>query len=149
MDIKTIKADIEKLVTDKIDSGQPVAMAWLTQEVLNAHADIHGQDVDFYLVCARYYVSDQVKRHIKKFEPSAGVAEEQLVMEGFDHLQKAYPVERGSERVIMPISKMTNEELEARAAEYDIMAQGCIAHAEEIRRYIDEREDRVYASPRD
>jgi hypothetical protein len=142
MDIKTIRADIERLVAHKIDNGEPVAMAWLTQEILNDHADIAGSDVDFYVVCARYYVSDQVKRQIKKFEPSdTGQPDEQLVMEGFDHLQKAYPVERNAERVIMPITQMTIDELEERAAEYDVMAQGCIAHAEDIRRYIEQRQD--------
>jgi len=139
MDIKQIKTDIEKLVTQKIDSGQPVAMSWLTQEVLNDHSDITGEDVDFYIVCARYYVSDQVKRQIKKFEPSTAEQDGQLVMDGFDHLQKAYPVERGEERVIMPVWKMTDKELEDRALEYDAMAHGCIAHAEDIRRYIEQR----------
>jgi hypothetical protein len=60
-------------------------------------------------------------------------------MDGFEHLQKAYPVERGDGREIVPVSQLTDLELEARAAEYDRMAEGCKKHALEIREYINSR----------
>jgi hypothetical protein len=139
MDIKAINANIEKIVSDKIQSGQPVAMSWVTQEIIQAHSDISGPDTEFYIMCARHYISDLVKRQIKKYEPSEIGSDAQLIMEGFEHLQKAYPVERENERVIMPIDMMTNEEVQKRAEEYRAMASGCINHAKELMQYLEQR----------
>jgi hypothetical protein len=139
VDIKAINASIEKMVSDKIQNGQPVAMSWVTQEIIEAHNDIEGPDTEFYIVCARHYISDQVKRQIKKYEPSDSASDAQLIMEGFEHLQKAYPVERDDERVIMPIDMMTDEEVEKRAEEYKAMAAGCLNHAKELIQYLEQR----------
>lgn len=139
MDIKAINASIEKLVSDKIQNAEPVAMSWITQEVLSNHGNIQGDDTEFYMVCARHYVSDQVKRQIKKYEPTESQADAQLIMEGFDHLQKAYPVERNEERVIMPIELMTDDEVLKRSNEYRAMAAGCTNHAKELIQYLEQR----------
>jgi len=138
--IKDIKDFINSMVCSKIESGAIVNMHWATTEVLNEYANIEGQDVDFYLICARHYVSDQVKRCIKMFEPSEDQSSGQLVLDGFMHLQKAYPVDRPDGRALVPTDQLTNDELKARAAEYEKMAAGCMAHADEIRKYIRDRQ---------
>lgn len=137
--IKDIQTLIANLVSDKINEGQVVNMQWATKEIIDTYSDIEGNDVDFYLITARYYVGDLVKRCIKKYEPSADHPNEQLVMDGFEHLQKAYPVDRGEGREIVPVSQLSDAELEDRAADYEKMAAGCKKHALEIRQYIDSR----------
>jgi hypothetical protein len=137
--VKDIGDFISDLVCSKIDRGEVVNMHWAATEVLNQYADINGTDVDFYLICARHYVADQVKKVIKRFEPSQDQTNGQLVLDGFSHMQKAYPVKRASAHELVPTDQLTDHELEARAAEYEKMAAGCIAHADEIRKYIRDR----------
>lgn len=138
-DIKDIQNLIARLVADKIDAGQVVNMQWATKEIIDTFSEIEGRDVDFYLITAKFYIADLVKRCIKKYETPDQTESGQIVMDGFEHLQKAYPIERKDGREIVPVAQMTDAELEARAAEYDKMAEGCKKHALEIREYINSR----------
>jgi len=138
--IQDIKALIADLVSSKIDSGQVVNMHWATTEVLNNYSDIEGGDADFYRITAREYVANQVKRSIKAFDPTPETMGGQLVLDGFEHLQKAYPVGSGDDRQLVPVDQIPDEALMARAAEYDKMAEGCAAHADEIRQFVRSRE---------
>ena len=137
--IKDIQRIISDLVNRKIEAGEVVSMHWATTEVINTYPDIRGSDVDFYMVTARHYISDQVKRRIDKFEPQSGESGEQLVLDGFDHLQKAYPFEGPNGREIVPIEMAADLALLNRASEYEKMAEGMIAHAAEIRNYVRKR----------
>lgn len=138
-DIKDIQSLIARLVADKIDAGHVVNMQWATKEILDTYCDIEGRDVDFYKITAKFYIADLVKRCIKKYETPDQTASGQIVMDGFEHLQKAYPVDRGEGREIVPVSQLSDAELEDRAADYEKMAAGCIKHALEIRQYINSR----------
>lgn len=138
-DIKDIQSLIARLVADKIDAGHVVNMQWATKEILDTYCDIEGRDVDFYLITAKFYIADLVKRCIKKYETPGQTASGQIVMDGFEHLQKAYPVDRGEGREIVPVSQLSDAELEDRAADYEKMAAGCKKHALEIRQYINSR----------
>lgn len=66
--------------------------------------------------------------------------ENMAMLDGFEHLQTGYTVERDGERVLVPIDVLSDEELASRAAEYDAMAEGCKLHAKEIRAYIRSRD---------
>jgi hypothetical protein len=136
-DIKDIKDLIRDLVANKIDANQLVNMEWTVTDVLNQFSDIEGNDVDFYLITARHYVNEQVKNCIKKYEPNDVEAGGQIVLEGFEYLQKAYPIVRGETRVLVPIQQMTYEELCAKAQEKYTMAKGSNAHGDEIMHYAD------------
>lgn len=138
--VKDIQSFISAMIATKIDAGQVVNMHWAVTDVLNEYSDIEGGDVDFYLITARQYVFEQVKKCVKKYEPNPDGINEQLVLDGFVHLQKAYPVKRGGVRELVPVELLSNEELELRASEYDAMADGCRAHAKEIRAYASSRQ---------
>lgn len=58
---------------------------------------------------------------------------------GFEHMQRGYQVERNGIRLLVPTDLLTDEEIEARAAEYDAMAAGCRAHARELRDFLERR----------
>lgn len=137
--IKDIQALIARMVSAKIDAGEVVNMHWAATEILNTYSGIDGRDADFYRITARHYVADQVKRSIQKFEPRPEQADAQLVLDGFKHLQKAYPVEHDGERQLVPISMIPDEILLQRAAEYERMAESCMAHAYEIREFVRSR----------
>jgi len=132
--------EIRKLVSDRVDAGVIVRVEWLTTEILNMKADVHGDDADFYLACGVDFIKDTVKRCIGDYQPKAAtVTSAQIVMAGFDHMQRAYTVDRGGEIVLVPVDMLTDAEIEARAAELEAMARGCIAHAKELRAYRRER----------
>ena len=135
-DITEVQDYIRRMITDKIDQGQVVSMSWITNEVLQEHGDMHGSDSDFYVICARHYVSDVVKKQIQKYEPNNGKAESQMTLAGFEYMQKCYTVPRNGEKsVLVPTDQLTDEEIELRAQEYEAMAQGNLKHAQELREY--------------
>lgn len=137
--IKDIRALISSLVSNKIDAGQVVNQEWTVTEILNTYNDISGDDVDFYIIAARHWVNNEVKSVIGKFDPEIGKDNSQLVLDGFEYLQKAYPVLRGAVRQLVPVEQITDDEWELKAFEYEKMGDGCYAHAAEMRRYKNSR----------
>jgi len=128
--------EIRKMVSDRVDAGLIVRVEWLTTEILSMKSEINGRDADFYVACGVDFIKDTVKRCIGQYQPKASAATDaQIVMDGFDHMQKAYSILRDGETVLVPVDMLTDEEIEAREAELEAMARGCIAHAKELRRY--------------
>lgn len=134
----TVFKEIRKFVTDKVNSGAIVRIDWLTAEIISQRDQFEGEDADFYLICAQRHVSEIVKECIGKYKPKPQT-DAQLVLDGFEHLQKSYPVSRNGVRLLVPVHMLTDDELEARAIEYIEMSKGCIAHAKEIRAFIKAR----------
>jgi hypothetical protein len=130
----SIFPEIRKFIADKIASGETIAVDWLTHEIIAKKQDISGDDTEFYRVCAYTHVRDVVKRCVGKYNARTQ-SDEQLVMDGFEHLQVAYTVQRHDEIVLVPVDQLTAPEIEARAQEYEHMGLGCFAHAKELRSY--------------
>jgi len=131
-----VTREIRAIIDSRIASGVAVRVEWLTTEILAAKSQIDGEDADFYVACAVDFIKGTVKRCIGAYAPKAGAATDpQIVMDGFDHMQRAYTVPRDGETVLVPVHLLSDEELEARAAEYEAMAIGCVAHAKELRAY--------------
>lgn len=128
--------EIRKIVTDRLNAGKIIRAEWLTTEILSMKSAIEGEDADFYVACAVDFIRDTTKRCIGDYAPKASaVTNAQILMQGFDHMQRAYTVERDSEICVVPVQLLTDEEIEARALELEAMARGCIAHAKELRAY--------------
>jgi hypothetical protein len=127
--------EIRRIVQDKINAGVIVQVGWLTTEILAMKDQIEGEDADFYVACGVSYIKDTVKRCIGDYRPKETGTEAQLLMDGFDHMQKAYTVEREGQTVLVPVHLLTTDEIEGRAEELLAMAAGCIAHARELRAY--------------
>lgn len=134
----SIYPEVRKFIADKIANGEQVVVEWLTHEIIRKKADISGDDTDFYRVCAYTHVKDVVKRCVGKYD-AVCKADDQLVLDGFEHLQVAYTVNRKGIVVLVPVDQLSDEEIEARAVEYEQMALGCIAHAKELRSYAMKR----------
>jgi hypothetical protein len=130
-----VTQEIRRLVTDRVDAGSTIRVNWFTQEILTMKSEIEGEDADFYVACAADFIRDTVKRCIGDYQPKATATDAQIVMDGFDHMQKAYTVTRDNEVVLVPVQDLTPDEIEGRAAELEGMARGCIAHARELRAY--------------
>lgn len=135
-----VTREVRRIVQERIDSGIAVRVEWLTTEILAMKDKIEGEDADFYLACGADFIKKTVRRVIGEYDPKPET-DAQIVMDGFDHLQKAYTVSRDDETTLVPVSLLSDMELEARAQEYEAMARGCIAHAKEIRAFILGRAD--------
>lgn len=133
--------EVRQVIDRALATGLEAPAKWVAQTVLSNHVGIEGEDKDFFVVCANHHVRDTVRAALRRFKPEAGAeTDPQLVMPGFDRLQKAYLVERHDEQVVVPIDQLTDAEIDAKAVEYERMAKGCMRHAEELRRYIGSRE---------
>ncbi|WP_423208772.1 hypothetical protein [Paracoccus yeei] len=131
-----VTSEIRRLVQERVNAGISIRVEWFTQEILSMKCEIEGDDADFYVACAVDFIKETVKRTVGEYAPKASAAtDRQIVMDGFDHMQKAYTVNRDGEQVLVPVQHLTDDEIEARAEEYEAMAKGCIAHAKELRAY--------------
>lgn len=134
-----VKREIRRIVQERIDAGVIVRVEWLTTEIISTKDQIEGADADFYVACGVDFIKKSVKDVIGDYAPKP-TQSAQILMDGFDHLQKAYTVQRDEQVTLVPVTMLTDAELETRANEYEVMAAGCIAHAEEIRAFILGRE---------
>lgn len=132
MKMEGIRADVRAFIDEKVEAGEIVQVRWIVHEIVASRSEIDGYDADFYRACAFEVITKVAKECIGKYEATPQ-ASAQLVMDGFEYAQKAYPVERSGDRVLVPTDQMTVEELNARADEYERMAAGCRLHAKELR----------------
>jgi len=135
MDENSIRSEMHKMAQERIDAGEVTSLDHIVHGVLSKREDIQGEDAPFY----RVHAFDDLKRIAKsvvgKYAANDETADE-LLLPGFKHLCKAYPMTRDGEVVIVPVDMCSDDELKARAAQLDEMAKGCMAHALEIREYV-------------
>ena len=140
----SLYSDVRDFIQSKLDAGIILRAEWVTAEIIAGKQEPDCEDADFYLICARKHVSDIVKRCIGKYS-AKHTTDEQLKLPGFEHLQKAYQVDRSGVRLLVPTDALSDDELLARADEYDAMAAGCTGHALEIRDFVERRQRREIA----
>jgi hypothetical protein len=131
----SIYTEVRKFVQDRIDSAIITRVEWLTSEYIGSKDKVEGEDLPFYQTCALAHVNEVVKSVVGKFEPKKTRADDQMIFPGFNHMQKAYTIHRDGVRLLVPVELLTDNEIDARADEYDAMAQGCRDHARELREF--------------
>ncbi|MGB0973113.1 MAG: hypothetical protein ACPGVG_19485 [Mycobacterium sp.] len=136
-----VLAEIDSLVTGSIDAGETVQADWVAHQIMLDHPYIQGDDAPFYRLGASSWVRDCVRRYLHRFKPRAEVeADKQLVLEGFERLQRAYLVTRNKQQVIVPVDHLSVDELRAKGRECQAMGDGCYQHASELFRYASSRQ---------
>ena len=141
---KKLTAEVAQLVRRGLLEGRTVQTWWLTNAVaarqLADREPIGGGDKEFYLISAWRHLREVAVRQVRqvlrryKAEPEAKT-DPQIVMPGFERLQRGYLVDREKESVLVPTDQLTDTELDAKANEYGRMAEGCRLHALELHRY--------------
>ena len=135
-----ITKEIKAALQERIEKQQPTPADWLTTLVVEAHADLKGNDADWYEFCAYGYIRGAVRKIINATKAISGnETDEQLLLPGFKRLQKFYALEREEKPIFVPIAQMSDQEIEEKILEYEAMAVGCKEHARELRRYLSER----------
>lgn len=130
-----IAAKCEQLLTE----GKPLHASWITHEVCNLHTGglAENDDADFWRHGGYHTTREETRRYIsKRLGASAERAEaRQGTFPGFRHVQSHYLVRRDGDDTGVPALEMTDQEIEAKAEEYEAMGEACLAHAEELRRF--------------
>lgn len=140
MNITDLEREVRTEIRERIDKGQATAADWLTEAVVSRHSSISGEDKDWYQVCAYDCIRSIVRRCVRLYKESpVSDSDPQMTLDGFEHLQKAYLVERQNKQIVVPIHKLTIAEIESKIDELRRMGQGCFAHADELGNYKDER----------
>ena len=135
MDEQSIRSEMHKIAQERIEAGAITSLDEIVHGVLGNRDGIEGDDAPFYRVHAFEDLKRIAKSVVGKYAAKDTTADE-LLLPGFKHLCKAYPMTREGEVVIVPVDMCTDDELRARAVQLDEMAKGCIAHALEIREYM-------------
>lgn len=141
-----IYSEVRQFVEDKVAAGVIVRVDWLTSEYIGTKSRANGEDMPFYRHCAHAHLNEVIRRVVGKYDARPVQEDRQLVLDGFEHLQRAYTVQRDGVKLLVPIDKLSDIELAARADEYDAMAKGCRAHAREIRKFIKDRSINMMAA---
>jgi hypothetical protein len=131
--------EVQAIVDAGIAANRTVPATWLTNEVIESHPDIKGRDVDWYRLCAYEHVRDTVRKVLRQYKGLPDETPRQIILPGCERLQRAYLVEREGEQTVVPIDQLTEGEITTKIREYERMAAGCIEHAEELRRYQQQR----------
>lgn len=115
---------------------------WITQMVMARHPHIAGVDSEFYACTGRAHVRDCVRQRLNRYKLKAeATPDTQIVLDGFERLQRDYLIDEDGTQVAVPVHEMTDAQLEAKATELRAMGAGCYQHADEIERYRSTRRD--------
>lgn len=114
---------------------------FITHEVCSEHnaalpKNVHGE---FWRLTGHICVRELVRKRINVLFDKAAETSRQMCLPGYKHLQSHYVVKRGDDRIGVPTNQLTNEEIDALATMHDAMSVACADHAEELRRYKQER----------
>jgi hypothetical protein len=155
--VREITTEIKAIILKGIDDGRIMATPWIIAAVLLKHPVLYHPeeigtkkcDSDFAELARLHFTADHVRKTLRLFKkPESDIP----LLPGYSHLQRGYLTtseldvdddgddndERNS--IICPIEKMSNEQLRQKAAEYRAFGAGAYEHADEIDRYIVERE---------
>jgi hypothetical protein len=125
--------EVEELLLARIENGLITDPAVLAQDVMEKHPDLRGADSDFYVLCAWNHVRVCIRILLRDHKLTG---EKQSDNPGWgEYIQKAYCVEVNEEPRIIPIDKMSPDQLRAKASELRQMAAGCYKHADELDRF--------------
>lgn len=132
--------EISRVVLDLDARRQKKHPDWITETVMSNHLPPLCDDADFYLLNSRANVRDAVAAHLRRVKLKADATPDaQLVLDGFERLQKEYLIDEDGAQASVPIENLSDSQLMDKYHELRAMGDGCYLHADEILRYIDAR----------
>lgn len=132
-----IKEEVREYIQAALKKKGGVDAESIPDRIMAQHKDLRGEDAEWFRIQAFDHVVSLVRRELGLFKEHPKTPE-QLVLAGYEYLQKGYLVERNGKSRLLAIAEITKTELLQKASEYRTMARGCVAHALEIERYVKE-----------
>ena len=140
-----LKAEINAVLDHLQSNNLDMIPQFVANQIINEHVDTLPDDEsrDFWLHCGYSKTREMVTRCINRRLDNDGSSEssQQHVLPGFDHLQNYYVVTREGYDTGLPIERISDAELKAKAKLYRSNGLANLAHSEEILRYLDSREN--------
>lgn len=131
-DMKQVRAMVRKIVNDTAESGAIGHVSFFTAQAMASFGEIEGEGADFFTVCTQETVTKIVKDAVGKYDsPDSDTP----LLDGFKHLRIAYPVHRAGDHLLVPVDQLTDDEIDARCAQYQEAADGYLAHIEELQTF--------------
>ena len=124
-----------------LENGGVARPTWIVHAIVNTHQSIDGADTDWYRVCAYGQVRAAVRKVLQRYKlvPDDPV-DSNLVLPGFERVQRAYLVSRDGEQVAVDTRQMTHGEVSSKIDELRKMSVGCALHADELERFENDRQ---------
>jgi hypothetical protein len=136
---RQLTAEVQDSIADLITADAKIVSAKaLARDILAKHESIAGEDVEFYAFCSLEYLEDCVRLAFNRYKlkpESEARPDPQMLLPGFERLQRYYSIERDGDHRLVPIDELTPEEQSAKVAELRAMGRGCFEHADELERY--------------
>jgi len=136
-----LTTEINELLDDLAKRRQIWNPALITAEICERHgAGIRGgKHADFWRHSGYCHCRQQVRQCINRRAGDPSESDKQMKLFGWEHLQTYYLIEREGDQVAVPVTAMTDSELEQKARLYRSMAATCYAHADELDRFRNHR----------
>lgn len=137
-----IRSDIARVLGQHEENdAQVIDPDVVTEMVLSGWGNIEGDHADAFLCAANLYVRNEVRQQMNRYKlKEEEEPDSQLVLEGFERLQKWYLVEQHGKPRAITVEAMTDDQLYEKAQELKRMGDGCYQHAAEIYRFVEQRE---------
>ena len=142
---KDLTDEIRRVIIERADAGEIISRGWLVTEVLHKHS-LKRLD-EFSICCRQIAVStkvDSALAQLKRDDEGEGDPDQEELglprMPGYRHLRKIYPIVRAGVIRLVPLDKLTDAEIDAKADSYDASSRARAAHADELRRYKNSRD---------
>lgn len=137
-----LEKEVKVLIQKRIDKGRVAPATWITQEVVNQHGILSGDDPEWFRYCAFAHIRSVVRRCVQHYRGSPTLETDQQLLLGdeFKRIQKAYLVERKKEQIVVPVNLLSSGEIEGKINELRKMGEGCFEHADELTRYNSRRQ---------
>ncbi len=127
--------EVRELVRAGIERGKVLTASLIADEIIRSHED----DRDFIQLCIAGHVRVAVRKGLGMEFKRDSEPDGQMLLPGYEHIRRAYLIERDDVQKIVPIEQIADEELEEKIREYRTMGKGCFAHADELERYLRKR----------
>lgn len=142
--------EIKSVINKRVDEGLSTPAPWIVSCILANHPVRYDEDTIGTSKCDSSYAElarqelawtyvRKVLRQFKKPTPDLPT------LPGFKHLQKAYSCQDSAVEeddsdlgnvVIVPVDQLSDDQLLAKAEQYEKMGDGCYEHAAELRRFV-------------
>lgn len=142
-----ISDEINRLLDHLADDEETWEPRWVAHSLVEKYDDGYN-DLPYEEETrhAMYrYCREQVRRIIaRRTDPTEqSGSDEQPTLPGFDHVRHYYDVEREGGIVGVPVTEMSDSEIDGKAEEYRRMGDALYAHADELERFKRERRNDV------
>lgn len=140
-----LDAEINTRLDELIHAELPLQASWITHEICDDHMIglARNEHAEFWRHGGYKTCRDMVRRCINKRAGMPDEMEKQPTLPGFEHLQTYYIVTRGDDQLGIHRDQLSDDELDAKAAEYENMGAACISHARELRRFKNWRREQM------